>query len=167
MQLKQTSCGRGGPLPITEQPVWEDEGRAQVPTWSGTVHSAKAPEATTDCRVGNSGAPSTMPRGRGGGRCPTNSWWHTSQALPRPQPCQPRSWLGRRARYLDAHQPAPAPGTCSGPQGSASLHPPALPRQPTWRSGALSSGFQDMGQGLEEDAEGLDPQRLGTADRTG
>ena len=27
----------------------------------------------------------------------------------------------------DAHQPAPAPGTCSGPQGSASLHPPVLP----------------------------------------
>lgn len=52
-------------------------------------------------------------------------------------------------------------------QGSAFLHPPALPQQPTWCSRGLSSGFQDTGQGPEEDTEGLGPQRLGTEDRTG
>lgn len=34
----------------------------------------------------------------------------------------------------------------------------------TWRARGLSGGFQDTGQGLEEDSKGLGPQSLGAGD---
>lgn len=37
--------------------------------------------------------------------------------------------------------------------------------QHTWGPGGLNSSFQDTGQGLEEDAQGLGPQGLWTEDR--
>lgn len=70
--------------------------------------------------------------------------------------------------------PLPQAGVASGypaaPQ-PALTQGPILPRQPTlpkgctWESRSLSSGFQDTGQGLEEDTEGLGPQGLWTEHR--
>lgn len=90
------------------------------------------------------------------------------------QGCGPTPWSpshGRRPAYEQNwacgswvpadHHPSLNPGPAQG-TGSPLSTPQSIY---TWRPRGLNGGFQDTGQGLEEDSKGLSPQCLWTRDR--
>lgn len=93
-------------FPITEQPVWEDECQAQAPDVVRNSPRGQGPRSHHRLQGRQLWGPLDDATGLGTGRCPTNSWQHTSQSLPRPRPTAlPASLLAGEAMPTSLPRP--------------------------------------------------------------